>query len=514
MFNTFHIKSQALEKLVRLERRVHHLATLVQQQDQALRRRGMTIAPGALGELLAAQAELQRLGHTLAEDSTTLDQLRALAQTTALLNSSLDPDTVLSGVVDTAIAITGAERAYIVLASSDSETFEFRIARDAQRRPLEASAFTVSESIIQQVARTGQPVIAGDALLDTHLGQHTSIMVHGPRSIICVPLRSRERVIGVLYADNRRALNLFGEREASLLLAFANQAAVAIENAHLFARVRNTLATITEMKHLLDNVLESIVSGVITTDRHDRIVIFNRAAEQILGISRDQAIGQPVTSVLPDVFATLRSVTQTVLLHNRPHVFEIEPVLGQRGAVTLSLRLTPLKDARGAIVGTALVVDDLTEIRKRDATLKVIHTYLPPSLVRNIQSIDRLGLSGDEREISVVFADVRGFTSFSERLDPELLMTIISRYLTVCTDALQLQEGIVDKYMGDAVVGLFNTQLNPQDDHAVRAVRAALAMAYDVRALHEVFAARASPVLWHWRRDGNRCAGQCGQPQS
>ncbi|GAB4419849.1 MAG: hypothetical protein Kow00106_16200 [Anaerolineae bacterium] len=486
MFNTFHIKSQALEKLVRLERRVHHLATLVQQQDQALRRRGMTIAPGALGELLAAQAELQRLGHTLAEDSTTLDQLRALAQTTALLNSSLDPDTVLSGVVDTAIAITGAERAYIVLASSDSETFEFRIARDAQRRPLEASAFTVSESIIQQVARTGQPVIAGDALLDTHLGQHTSIMVHGPRSIICVPLRSRERVIGVLYADNRRALNLFGEREASLLLAFANQAAVAIENAHLFARVRNTLAAITEMKHLLDNVLESIVSGVITTDRHDRIVIFNRAAEQILGISRDQAIGQPVTSVLPDVFATLRSVTQTVLLHNRPHVFEIEPVLGQRGAVTLSLRLTPLKDARGAIVGTALVVDDLTEIRKRDATLKVIHTYLPPSLVRNIQSIDRLGLSGDEREISVVFADVRGFTSFSERLDPELLMTIISRYLTVCTDALQLQEGIVDKYMGDAVVGLFNTQLNPQDDHAVRAVRAALAMAYDVRALHEV----------------------------
>ncbi len=486
MFNTLNIKSQALERLAYLERQAQALVALAQQQDQALRQRGMILAPGVLDRLLTARTELEQIVHSLAEDSTTLDQLRALAQTTALLNSSLDPDTVLTEVIDTAIAITGAERAYILLQSPDSGLLEFRIARDAQRRPLEASAFAVSESVVQQVARTGQPLIAGDALLDTHLGLQTSIMTHGPHSLICVPLLSRGQVIGVLYADNRRALNLFGEREASLLLAFANQAAVAIENAHLFARVRQALASITEIKHLLDNVLESIASGVITTDRHDRIVIYNRAAQQILGIPHDRAVGQPVTDVLPDVFASLNSVTQTVLLHNRPHVFEIEPVLPHRGAVTLSLRLTPLKDARDVIVGTALVVDDLTEIRRRDATLKVVHTYLPPSLVRNIQSIDRLGLSGDEREISVVFADVRGFTSFSEHLDPELLMSIISRYLTVCTDALQLQEGIVDKYMGDAVVGLFNTQLNPQEDHAIRAVRAALTMAYDVRALHEV----------------------------
>lgn len=486
MFNTTHIKSQALERLIQLERRVADLTTLTRQQDDALRQHGMAIAPGALDRLLAVRAELEALVHTLAEDSTTLDQLRALAETTALLNSSLNPEAVLVEVVDTAIAITGAERAYIVLRSVETGALEFRIARDARRQPVEASAFTVSETIVQQVARTGQPLVAGDALFDTRFGLQTSIMTHGPRSVICVPLRYRENIIGVLYADNRRVLNLFGEREASLLLAFANQAAVAIENARLFARVRDTLMTITEMKNLLDNVLESIASGVITTDRADRIVIYNRAAEQILGVPRHQAVGQPVAAVLPDVFASLQDMTQTVLLHNRTHVFEIAPVLPERGAVILSLRLTPLKDSQGRIVGTALLVDDLTEIRQRDATLKVVHTYLPPSLVRNIQSIDRLGLSGDEREISVVFADVRGFTSFSEHLPPEDLMEIISRYLTVCTDALQLQDGIIDKYMGDAVIGLFNTQLNPQDDHAIRAVRAALSMAYDVCALHEV----------------------------
>jgi len=240
------------------------------------------------------------------------------------------------------------------------------------------------------------------------------------------------------------------------------------------------------MKDLMDNVLASIGSGVITTDRHNTIVIYNHAAEQILGIPYAQAVGQPAQTVLPDLFTDFENMTQTVQIHERQQVIEIEPVLPGRGAVNLSLSMTPLRDARGVIYGMAIVLDDLTEIKKRDATLNVVRTYLPPSLVRNIESIDKLGLSGDERKISVIFADVRGFTSFSEQLDPEQLMTIISRYLTVSSDAIQLYDGIIDKYMGDAVIGLFNTQLNPQPDHAVRAVRAALSMAYDVKALHEV----------------------------
>ena len=82
---------------------------------------------------------------------------------------------------------------------------------------------------------------------------------------------------------------------------------------------------------------------------------------------------------------------------------------------------------------------------------------------------------------------MRGFTGFSEKLEPEALMTIINRYLAVASDAVHLYEGIIDKYMGDAVVGMYNTQLNPQpDDHVLRAIRAAMSMLYDVQALHEI----------------------------
>ena len=85
-----------------------------------------------------------------------------------------------------------------------------------------------------------------------------------------------------------------------------------------------------------------------------------------------------------------------------------------------------------------------------------------------------------------MFADVRGFTAFSERLQPEDLMRVINRYLGAASDAINEHDGIVDQYLGDAITALWNSQLNHQDDHAARAVRAAQAILDEVRALHEV----------------------------
>ena len=106
--------------------------------------------------------------------------------------------------------------------------------------------------------------------------------------------------------------------------------------------------------------------------------------------------------------------------------------------------------------------------------------------MENIKNVEDVDLRGQERTITAVFADVRGFTTFSEKLQPEELMTIINKYLSLASDAVNLYEGIVDKYMGDAVTGLYNTQLNPQPDHAARAVQSALALVMDLYAQHEV----------------------------
>ena len=476
----------SLAILKEIRQRLAALENGLRAQHDILRQRGMILPADALDKLAFVQADLARLEEQLAVHSEELDRLRALAQTTQVVNSTLELNEVLDQVMDTAIALTGAERGFIVLRSSRTGEMEFRVARDCNRQTIEPDHFTISRTILNDVARSGQPVVAQDALLEPDFDAQARVVAQGARSILCVPLIFRERVTGVLYADNRQVAGLFGEKELSLLMAFARQAAIAIENARLFDRASRTLSEITEMKEMMDNVFASIASGVITLNNDHTVLSCNQAVGRILGVTPGDIIGRALQDVFPEFFERIQPLIQAVHREHTPQSIEVEPVLSGRGAVNLRIKLTPLQDVNDNMYGIVVVVDDLTAIRQRDATLNVVRTYLSPRLVRHIQSIDDLGLSGDQREVSIIFADVRGFTTFSEQLPPEELMTVITRYLTVASDAIELHDGIIDKYMGDAVVGLFNTQLNPQDDHAARAVRAGLLMAYDVRALHEV----------------------------
>ena len=212
----------------------------------------------------------------------------------------------------------------------------------------------------------------------------------------------------------------------------------------------------------------------------------------------------------PPLFERAHGLIDAVYRDQTPQSMEIEPVMPGRGAVNLRIKLTPLQDVNNITYGLVIVADDLTAIKQREATLSVVRTYLSPRLVRHIQSIDDLGLSGDEREVSMCSRTCAASPRSASTSRPKAHVRDPPPH--VASDAIELHDGIIDKYMGDAVVGLFNTQLNPQDDHAVRAVRAALSMPMSVRAARSA-PARTAPELRHRDRYGHRHAGQRRQPQ-
>jgi len=120
----------------------------------------------------------------------------------------------------------------------------------------------------------------------------------------------------------------------------------------------------------------------------------------------------------------------------------------------------------------ALVVDDLTERKKLEAQRRLLERMLSPVVLAQIDP-DRLHLGGQRTEISILFADLRDFTSFGEKQAPEHLVEVLNRYLAVATGTILEQEGTIDKFLGDAIMAWFNAPL-PQPDHTLRAVKAAL----------------------------------------
>jgi class 3 adenylate cyclase len=187
---------------------------------------------------------------------------------------------------------------------------------------------------------------------------------------------------------------------------------------------------------------------------------------------------------------------------------ELDLVLEQRtSGITINLTLAPLLDVEQKTLGVTMVMDDISE-KKRIAAVR---RYLPPALVDQVRDLDA-AQRPQRRDLTVFFADVSSFSTFSEKLDPEDLIRVINGYFTVAADALNEYEGIIDKFMGDAVMALFNTQLNPMEDHVARAVRAGLKMRTAVDAYRETLPPHERLFFSAGIHTGEAVAGNVGSP--
>lgn len=192
------------------------------------------------------QVDLEYLVRRLDKFSTLLDELEAerqdyqsqtrlsaLYEASRDLGTTLDLQTVLEQVMDSVIELTGAERGFVMLLNDDGE-LEYQVARNLDQEALASGDFAVSRTITRQVVDRNEPILTTNAAEDPRFSQQRSIMMHNLRSIMATPLRALGRAIGVVYVDNRVRQSMFTDDDLTILDAFAQQAAIAIENARLF----------------------------------------------------------------------------------------------------------------------------------------------------------------------------------------------------------------------------------------------------------------------------------------
>jgi len=458
------------------------LERMMGQASESLRSAKTDLPPVLLENI----SKLEKMLSGVAQQVSDLEEQRrsqlALADISQAVNSTLELDEVLRIVMDTIIRLTGAERGFLMLRDASGEMVT-RIARDWVQESINPNEFAISRTIVQRVIESGESVLTTNAQEDPRFGGQESIVAYNLRSILCVPLKVKEELTGVIYTDNRIRSGIFTDKERDLLRVFANQAAVAIENARLFASVRRTLTEVTELKNLMDNVFASIVSGVITTDVQNQVMLCNRAAESILGQNTAEVIGHSLEDVLPGVARDINPYLESVRRTNRAILgLEINHTLPERGDVDWRLNLSPLKDGHQTTQGVAIVLDDMTERKKLEAQRRLLERMVSPAVIAQIDP-DALQIGGQRAELTVLFADVRGFTSYSEKRSPEELVAVLNRYLAAGAEAMLAYEGTVDKFLGDGVMAWFNAPI-PQPDHTLRAVKAALDLRKAVEGLH------------------------------
>src|SRR5258706_288018 len=462
------------------------VVTITQQASKLRKSLDEKRSPETLEGLKTLEDSLSHISEILIPFEQQFSHLEALAGIGQVINSTLEVDEVLQVVMDTIVRLTEAERGFLMLRDERGEMV-IRIARNWEQESINKSESSISRSIVQRVIDGGEALLTTNAREAPRLGGQESIIAFNLRSILCVPLMVKTELIGVIYTDNRIRSGIFSESERDLLIAFANQAAVAIENARLFSSLKRTLEEVTELKNLMDDVFASIVSGVITADVEDQITLCNRAAATILGQTSAEIVGRKLNDVIPTFALEIQPHMTLVRSNDEPILgLEMSQTLPTRGNVDWRLNLSPLKDAGQKTQGVAIVLDDLTERKKLEAQRRLFERMVSPAVINQLDP-NSLQLGGKRSDITAIFADVRGFTSFSESLEPEKLVSILNRYLGAMADAVLSQEGTIDKFMGDAIMAWFNAPV-PQKDHTLRAVKTALAIRASVEAMYKVLA--------------------------
>jgi class 3 adenylate cyclase len=471
--DALHVSQSADMELGRIRHTMQRVFQTLQSQGN--------ISPSSIEVSEHEREDLTKSISHLKQERNELEILYEIGRT---LNSTLELDEVLRLVMDLVIQFVKAERGFLMLVNPITNEPEFAIARDKDAHAIPESAFAtaqISRNTVKRVIRTCQPLVTtDDALSDNALKGQESIMTYGIRSIMCAPLVVRNNCIGAVYVDSRFTARLFNQEHLKMLLAFCNQGAIAIDNARLFAKVR-------EDKQYMDNIFASIANGVITTDASGIITTFNAAASIILRLNPNQARNKHYQEALKDLkqIGIINMLQEAQMQHEHGTLVKqavdcMIPGREQEEIVNLNCYVTSLRDPQGAHIGMALVIDDRTELKRSEARARqvrrIFERYVHPHVVEQlIRDPMALKLGGETKEISVVFADIRGYTRLSENMPPEEVMNLINRYLKIMCEAIWEEEGTLTAFQGDALMAIFNAPL-PQNDHALRAVRAAWKM--------------------------------------
>ena len=285
------------------------------------------------------------------------------------------------------------------------------------------------------------------------------------RSILCVPVINQQgKVIGVTQALNKRG-GTFSDEDESRLRAFTAQVAIALENAKLFASVQN-------IKNYNESVLESMSSGVITLDDTGVIVTCNQAGLRILKANPETLLQRNASEYFTGRNEWILEKLNEAVEVKGP-VYLVDGALEVAGdELSVNVTTYPLNSIDGKHLGSMIMIEDISSEKRMKSTMS---RYMDPSVADRLLSRGAELLGGQSVRATILFSDIRGFTTLTETLGAQGTVSLLNEYFSLMVDCIQREGGMLDKFIGDAIMSSFGV-LGDSDSQEDRAVRCALDM--------------------------------------
>ena len=423
---------------------------------------------------LKRKDEIGDIARSLEQDQRNRRDEARLLKTTSAIATELDLDLLLSQIMEASSELLNAERSTLFLYNAKRNILWSRFAEGLSEMTIELRP---GEGIAGQVWQTGTPEIIADPYRDPRFDSSIDAKTgFQTRDILCLPIYNREGdIIGVTQVLNKKN-GTFTNRDVQRLTSLTAQVSAGLENAQLFDNVLS-------MKNYNESILRSLTNGVVSLDKERNVQKINIAGERILGLTNAELEGADIAEIVgPQNRWVLDALDQVQKSGKVRQIADSNLNSDSGGDVAVNLSAAPLLDLEDNQNGFLAVFEDISPEKRVRSTMS---RYMPGPIVDQLLAQSEENLSGSLQTVTILFSDIRGFTTTSEKIGARATVAMLNEYLTLMVELIEKYDGILDKYIGDAVMALFGAPF-PGANDASHAVQTAWAMLEAVEQLNKI----------------------------